>query len=235
VCRILCLLVVLSGLPLVACTTGPPAGRDGAVASASGPATSAAEPAAPSSPATVRAVFLGDSCTAGLGSDGRGYVAATAAQLGWEAVAAGQSGTGYVDPGTAPGQAVYGERVAAVAAQDPDVVVVQGSTNDAGAGDAVGPAASAVYAELQQLLPEAEIVVLGPLAPPAVEPAQLVAVRNALAAAASQAGLPFIDPITADWLQPVAGLYTSDGLHPNDAGYDRIAAELASELRDLGY
>jgi hypothetical protein len=57
----------------------------------------------------MRAAFLGDSYTVGLGDDDEGgYVRPVAERFGWEALVFGQAGTGYVDPGDVdPGSAPY--------------------------------------------------------------------------------------------------------------------------------
>jgi lysophospholipase L1-like esterase len=64
--------------------------------------------------------------------------------------------------------------------------------------------------------------------------AAVEAVRDALAAAAGQAGLRFVDPIADGWLEPPDGLY-ADGLHPDEDGYARLADELAEDLRAAGW
>ena len=186
-------------------------------------------------PSPLRAVFLGDSYTVGFGSDDGGYVPDVAAQLGWQATALGQTGTGYVAPSPTPGQAPYGARVAAVVALDPDVVVVQGSTNDFYVVDQVDAAAQAVFAELARELPGTPVVVVGPVMPQNSDASLLTGVRNAVADAAGRSGLPFIDPIGAQWLEPTDGLYSIDGIHPNDAGYAEFADDLVGALRGLGF
>nr|WP_275585576.1 SGNH/GDSL hydrolase family protein [Blastococcus saxobsidens] len=175
---------------------------------------------------------MGDSYTVGLG--GEGYVERTARALGWSGVAEGQSGTGYVNPSGVAGQQAYGERVDDVAAHRPDVVVVQGSTNDAGAAPPeVSAAAAQLYADLAEALPAASVVVVGPVAPPGIPVEEVRAVRDAVARAAEGAGLPFVDPVAEDWLRRPDGLFTEDGIHPNQAGYDEMAERLAAALREL--
>ncbi|MGY1813417.1 SGNH/GDSL hydrolase family protein [Blastococcus sp. SYSU D00820] len=181
------------------------------------------------------AVFLGDSFTVGFGGEDGGYVSRTADRLDWTAVAEGQSGTGYVNPSAVEGQEPYGQRLASVIAEDPDVVVVQGSTNDVSATPAaVQTAARRLYADLEKALPDAQVLVLGPLSPPGVDAAAVRQIRDVLADAAEDAGLPYVDPIAGRWLTPPDGLFV-DGVHPNDRGYTRMAEELARALRDAGF
>lgn len=223
--RRLLLVLLLGTLLTSAGCSSPPSGA------ATGPAPGTSGATAPAPDPTV--VFLGDSYTVGVG--GTGYVAQTAAELGWVAYAQGQSGTGYADPSTVPGQTVFGDRLAGVVAADPDVVVVQGSTNDVGERpELVQAAAASLYAALHVGLPTARVVVLGPLSPPNVPAGAVLALRNALAAAASTAGLPFIDPVAGGWLSPPDGLF-ADGIHPNDAGYAQLSDDLVRALRRLGY
>jgi lysophospholipase L1-like esterase len=178
---------------------------------------------------------LGDSYTEGVGSSGPGYVDLVGERMGWTVVEQGQGGTGYVSAGSTPGFAPYGARVAAVVAEAPDIVVVQGSTNDVGQpATAVHDAAVGVLTALREQLPAARVVVVGPLAPPVVDPAGVVAIRDALADAAARADVDFIDPIAGGWLQPPTDLYP-DGLHPGDEGYRLMAARLSGALEERGF
>jgi lysophospholipase L1-like esterase len=147
----------------------------------------------------------------------------------------GENGTGYLATGAEPGMTPYAGRLAAVVAAHPDVVVVQGSTNDVGrpVGE-VGRAAADLYAQLAGALPDADIVVLGPVAPPGVDPAGVREVRDELSSAARAADLAFVDPIAGNWLHPVDGLF-ADPVHPDAAGYRELAADLVAALRDLGF
>ncbi|WP_175483842.1 SGNH/GDSL hydrolase family protein [Modestobacter sp. DSM 44400] len=233
-------------LPLTSCGSGESGSGRGSAAAVATPAapTTTDTPAATDTPtvtspdaaAVLRVAFLGDSYTVGVGSSIAGYVAAVADGMGWKAVNDGQSGTGYLNPGPGAGTSVFAGRVPAVAAEVPDVVVVQGSTNDVGQDpNAVGQAADHLYGALAAALPRSRIVVVGPLAAPSVDPAGVLSIRDALAAAAARAGLSFVDPIAAAWLQPPDGLYASDKLHPNDAGYAQIAARLVRALGKLGF
>jgi lysophospholipase L1-like esterase len=181
-------------------------------------------------------VVLGDSFTVGVGSDAEaGYVGALADRMDWTVVPEAESGTGYVNPGSEPGLEVYGGRVASVVAEAPDIVLVQGSTNDVGAGSPadIGRAAADVYAALAAALPEARVVVLGPLDSPVVDRDGVLAARDAVAGAAARAGLPFIDPIEENWLDSPE--LFADGLHPDDPGYAEFAGDLTDALRDLGF
>ncbi|WP_448615663.1 SGNH/GDSL hydrolase family protein [Modestobacter sp. URMC 112] len=215
--------------------SGPAASSAGPTGTATGSTTATPSDPVPDEPPT--ALFLGDSYTVGIGASSpeAGYVQRTAALLGWRAVTQGQGGTGYVNPSDDTGQSVYGGRLAEVAAAQPDIVVVQGSTNDVGRPwESVEAAATELYRGLRTAVPTARVVVLGPLAPPGVDPVAVGDIRNAVARAAFAAGVPFIDPIAAGWLLPVDGLY-ADPVHPDDDGYRELGEDLALALRTIGF
>lgn len=176
------------------------------------------------------AVFIGDSYTYGDdGDDAGGYVAETAQAMGWQAVNLGQSSTGYTNPGYTAGTDVFAGRVDDVAAADPDVVVVQGSTNDGSAGQgSVEAAAADLYSALRAAVPDAQIIVVGPTAAPAATEEQVKQVRTELISATAAAGLPFIDPVAEAWLTDDQ---YRDGLHPTVEAYGIYSERLAADLR----
>jgi lysophospholipase L1-like esterase len=205
----------------------------------SGPATDV-PPAAPASEVAPRIAFLGDSLTEGVGAPPeRGYAWQTAERLGWPiAVVEGVAGSGFLAPGAG---LPMPDRVAAVLAADPDVVVVAGGTNDAFQGFApadVGAAAGRLLGELRAARPDTTILVLGPF-PTTLEAATAAdPTSDAVRAAAEAAGADFVDArelvATAvtdpdQWERYIS----ADGLHPNELGYGVMADALAAELRTL--
>ena len=193
--------------------------------------------AAPSPSRTGRpvAAFLGDSLTGEAGDvvAADDYVAFTARALGWSAVPFGQGGTGYANAGDAAGEAAYADRVDEVAAAQPDVVVVQGSTNDFVPPDEVRAAAERTFAALHRALPDARVVAVGPLVTPDADPATVERTRDALAEAAAAQDVLLVDPVVGGWLQPTDGLY-ADGYHPNLQGHAELARRLVAALRAAG-
>lgn len=178
-------------------------------------------------------VVLGDSYTVDS-AEGAGYVPLVSEAIGWVTVLDAEDGTGYLAGGLAADPAPYLERLDDVVAERPDVVLVQGSTNDVGHPVAeLRTAADHLYSALAARLPRARVVVLGPVAPPGLDPAGVGAVRDVLMEAAASAGLTFIDPMAEGWLSPADGLF-ADPIHPNEVGYERMGTELAEALQDLG-
>jgi hypothetical protein len=81
-------------------------------------------------------------------------------RLGWTVTPAGVAGTGYLaDKGT-PNFTSYGERLAAVLATNPDIIVVSGGINDSAGYDhgLVAAEVAALYARLAAATPRAIVV-----------------------------------------------------------------------------
>ena len=139
-----------------------------------------------------------------------------------------------------------------------DLVVVFGGTNDFGHGDAeLGCFSSrdayTFYGALHHLCrklldkyPRAELVFLTPLHrlgeentknAAGMETPPLEAYVTAIRTVAGYYGLPVLDLFHTSGLQPavdtIRQFYMPDGLHPSDAGAERIAKRLAAFLRGL--
>ena len=205
------------------------------------PPTTAGDPAAdPASDGPPTLGFLGDSLTVGVGAPpGRGYAWQTAELLGWPiAVVDGVSGSGFLVPG---GGLPMPERVPAVVAARPDVVVVAGGTNDAFQGQdpaAVQDAAAGLLADLRAGLPDATVVVVGPFPWTPDSATDGDAISAAVRTAAEEAGVAFLDPrdlFTSGRVDPATvGRYLSpDGVHPDEEGYALLAEVLAEQLGRL--
>ena len=194
----------------------------------------ASRKATPPAAAGPKVAFLGDSYTAGSGANpGGGYAYLLSNAMRWQPVVLGEGGTGYVNPGpTGSGRKPFTDRVADVVAAKPSIVIVQGSTNDSGE-DKVRAAATQVYSQLKAGLPDAKIIVVGPLDPPKADHTAIPGDRQALADAASEAGLLFIDPVAERWVTDPAR-FPVDGLHPDQTGHAQIAEALASKLSSAG-
>jgi lysophospholipase L1-like esterase len=197
--------------------------------------------AAAAQPPSLRAVagqplvaFLGDSWTAGAGAEGRrGYVVRTAQRLGWGYANLGVGGSGYSVPG--PHHSPFADRIAELAALDPDVVVVQGSLNERhSTPEALRPAAVRTLAQLRAVLgPETPVLVVGASYNPGTDDATIDWINAAVGEAAQRAGLPFVNPAHEGWTDPADPALWADTIHPDDRGHQLVADHLAPLLRSL--
>ncbi|WP_418346098.1 SGNH/GDSL hydrolase family protein [Rhodococcus pyridinivorans] len=188
-----------------------------------------------SAPPAPAAIFLGDSYTEGVRATEHAarYTTILCTELSWRCEVNGQGGTGYTNPGqSSQSESVYRDRIELFRETSPAIVVVQGSTNDSGVESDVKAAADAVFIDLRGQFPDAEIVAVGPFAAPGVDLDRVAANHRAVADAAAENGVHFIDPIGENWL-PDASLYSDDQIHPNDAGYRVIADRLAQALTGI--
>lgn len=195
------------------------------------------QPIATSSATT--AVFIGDSFIAGNdetpGAAKYGFVDQASDSLGWEKVNLAQGGTGYINPG-ANGSTPYSGVVDRAVSMSPKVVIVGGGINDATSAPAdITSAADALYKDLKAKLPQATLIVIGPVAPGLDEGQQrnAIPVRDALKVAAARNSLPFIDPVAEDWMPTKGGLVGPTNFHPNAAGYKLLADKLVPHLKEL--
>jgi lysophospholipase L1-like esterase len=144
--------------------------------------------------------------------------------FGWDQRNFGVGGTGYVTAGGQAGATNYLGRVGEVAAEDPSIVIVSGGLNDyaRGATDAEFVAAvNQTYAALRQALPRATIIGIRPFYTAAPEPDQLATMAGEVESAVQSVGGVYLD--TGDPLLGLTQDISSDGVHPNDAGYAVLA------------
>ncbi|WP_372460721.1 SGNH/GDSL hydrolase family protein [Actinomycetospora endophytica] len=181
--------------------------------------------------------FVGDSYFAGtkLGGIGRSNIASLlAGRFGWNSLNAAVGGTGYAHASsTSPPYALA--QLPAVLSHDPSLILVEGSINDGHAEPASAEAAAKnLYAVIAGRLPGVRIVVVGPISPGRAT-GSLAALDDAMRRAANSCGLPYIDASGEDWLPAgIPGLIGSDGVHPTDAGHQRMATLLGDDLVRLG-
>jgi lysophospholipase L1-like esterase len=223
------LLLVVAGVVAVILMRGgaSPAPGRAAVTSAVPPSSSSA-----TSSDTPDVVFLGDSWTVGEGATGgHGYAPIAAERLGWEYTLLGVSGSGYLQPGRA---GPYIERVDAAAALGTDLIVVQGSLNDAG-GDLgqLDQAAATTLGRLREAAGgDTAILVVGAPATPGTDREVIARINADIAEAADAAGLTFVDPTRENWTDPADPAIWADPVHPGDVGHERVADALVPLMRD---
>lgn len=224
---------------LAGCTT-PTGDKASADAPSRSPATAAHD-----ARAKAPVVFiLGDSYTTGV----RGvpveqtYATDAARQLRWQVIIAGHEGTGFVTRGAIGKtfRTLFTEQLAWRPA--PDMVVVSGGHNDwPHTFDQVKGAARQLLTEIKRRWPTSRLVLMGPLWGSDPPPAGLQ-VRDALAAAAGERHVPFIDPLAEQWITGdihsgvgnAPQYIRPDGTHPNVAGNRYVAGRFITDLRKLG-
>ncbi|MET0191412.1 MAG: SGNH/GDSL hydrolase family protein [Pseudonocardia sediminis] len=218
--------------PAPAEPAAPAASAQPAAPAAGAPASGA--PAAPAQQAGPLSVaFLGDGYTSGSPAGGQGpanYTALLAKQDGWRVTNESVYGSGYV-----AGQALQTRLQKVVAAGPQVVVVTAGRADDISDPAAVGAAATKLYQDLKTRLPQAKIVVIGPMWLGGDAPARMLPVRDAIQDAATKAQLPVVDPLVNRWFNGS----DQDGIAPdgeilNDKGHQRLAQLVDSAVTGTG-
>jgi lysophospholipase L1-like esterase len=179
----------------------------------------------------TRVTFLGNSFTGGWLSDsGPSYrwPAIVSKELDLTDTVITSDGSGYVTDGV--GFANYGD-LADDVPTDSSVVVVLGSDDDANHSfDAIKKAALDTYATITRRAPGARILAIATFWVDKNPPKGIITSRDAVRAAAKEAGVTFADPIAQGWLvDDPSKTIGPDGLHPTNAGQ----AELAKRIQPL--
>lgn len=171
-----------------------------------------------------RVGFVGDSYSFGAAASwpSKRWTSVLCSRLGVTEVNVAVPGMGYV-----AGRPTrdYAAQVAVLAAQRPDVVVISGGWNDVAhrfSTDKILDGLTGTLASTKRLMPSAKVVVVAPVGPASKPPSALVTLRDRARSVVEKAGATYVDldfPLTGhpEWISP-------DGLHPNDAGYARLAA-----------
>jgi hypothetical protein len=198
-------------------------------------------------PGPVHAAFLGDSYTYGVGARDRtdGYAYRVARAEHWSADVVGLPGSGYVRVAEKDDKKIS-DGIDSVIAAQPQVLIVECGHNDADLGidrAQVEPTALGDLRALRAGLPDATIVVVGPVWLSGHPDRQVIAVRRDIHAAQRQIpGSLWIDPIAEHWFTGQFQRHTGDDAtminyavgHPNDVGYRHIARLLERDLHALG-
>ncbi|MCE1174091.1 MAG: polysaccharide biosynthesis tyrosine autokinase [Propionibacteriales bacterium] len=187
---------------------------------------------APATPATPKAVFIGDSMVSGVGGGGTKWTTLVSSGMGWSEVNLGRGGTGYVTSSDAKGCGLsycptFAEMADAAIAEKPDVVVISGGVNDG--TNSVSTAANALFANLKKGLPNAQIIVLSPLGQATVYPDALKQAAAEVKAAAQANGVRYV--AVGNPLEGHPEWFTADGLTPNADGYKKLAAAILSAIK----
>lgn len=221
----------------------------GAAVSCSRPAAPAALPSTvvdqPQGAADTRplALFIGDSYTEGKSTTEMSYGCRAAAQLGWLCALSAMGGTGYVSGGVANrwvdpygGKSLsFEERISHLAVKyDPAVVVLDGGRNDEfPPRDDVFAAMISTISETKRTWAKAKIIFIRPrfLANPSADLGFDQKFMARLKSDPAARGVVFIDPLSSLFDADTSGLISSDGVHPNREGEDRMTTALLNSLR----
>lgn len=169
--------------------------------------------------------FLGDSYTVGAraSNEATRWSSLVSKELGWSEQNFGIADTGYLVEGSMENGVPYADRIPAIAEANPEIVVVSGGLNDMFSSTAdIVSAINTTYTELRAALPDARIIAVSPLWTAGEPvPVQMVALNDAVRAAASSVNAEYVDlgqPLVGhpEWMH-------SDKVHPLDEGYAAIA------------
>ncbi|MCE5291839.1 MAG: SGNH/GDSL hydrolase family protein [Nocardiaceae bacterium] len=166
-------------------------------------------------------VFIGDYYTAV--ADESSFWKSVSSKLCWNATALGVGGTGYT---TVP-STNFISRVDAVVAAKPDIVIIEGSTNDRDLSR-IEDAARQLYGQLRHQLPTATLIAVGPVIPLQERAAPLTDRVTALKAAATANGVLFID--ASEFLPADMTYFQKDEVLPSGAGLRLYGEKLVSAL-----
>jgi len=200
------------------------------------PSPSAFSPAVPATVRT-RSLFFGDSYIVGGGYTGpeSSMGAIAARRLGWSYRIRGGGGTGFVASNPDYGiPSFLGQiRQGALDVGAVDWLVVEGGGNDKDADPGlVTRRAVRTLRAAAERHPEALLVLIGTMDPTIDSFTDTDGVIAALAAAAQQLGIPYVD--AQHWLEGHPQLIGPDYDHPTPAGHRLCGRKLARALRALG-
>ncbi|MBB2909256.1 lysophospholipase L1-like esterase [Streptosporangium becharense] len=181
-------------------------------------------------------MILGDSFTVGSGPVRAwdAYAALAARELGWQPVIAGASGTGYVNPGRVRRTFRQSFLRELSWRPEPDLLLISGGRNDRRIGAGRIRAAAVDLLELaRRTWPDTRIAVIGPIWMTEA-PGWAYRVRDAVATATDEAGVPFLDPLEPRGGRWGRGTVLPDRVHPTATGHARLAGWMTATLREYG-
>ncbi|EBV8434149.1 SGNH/GDSL hydrolase family protein [Salmonella enterica subsp. enterica serovar Minnesota] len=175
---------------------------------------------------------LGDSYTYGTGATQISFndFKILADILGFDSIADGIGGKGWTSSDSSMPQQRVADKLA-ILNDTPEYVFLSLGYNDAAAGhlDVLETNFRATIAKLNEVVPNAKVVVIGP-ATPMGSTSKITDIRASLIKLSAEFNLMFVD--VDNWVSAAnANLYTlNDNTHPNDAGYIYRGVRLAQAL-----
>lgn len=179
------------------------------------------------------AVFLGDAYTQGVGGDGVRWPDLIGDERGWDVANLGLGGTGYTATSDMNGCGrpycgTYLEASSEIVGS-PRYIFIAGGRNDLAVAPAdVLAAADALFSQLRERYPGAQIFVIEPWFDDDAPPNALGNLSVAIGEAATLNGVTVLE--TEHPLRGEETLISGDGVHPNADGYRVLAAEIQSAL-----
>jgi lysophospholipase L1-like esterase len=193
-------------------------------------------PAAAGSPGGGPVVaFYGDSYTLGTGASSPEHRWSTLLSVdrGWTEVNPSVNGLGFVNHRAD----VSVDLVDQVIAARPDIVIVTLGLNDnfsmPARADSIRSAITTDFTRISEALPVARVIVVEPFWYTDDRPGSVQQIIDWVSAGATAIDADYI-PGASHWLDGHPEWKAGDGLHPNDAGYQVLAARMDEALRSLG-
>lgn len=219
---------IFAGLVVMAYNRPAPVAADRA------PRFQVMEEAEPTATPKKRAVFIGDSYTAGAGASdaSKSFVTQVATATGWHATNLGRGGTGYLATSGKQGCGLdycpnFREMIAEAVALKPSIVVVSGGRNDGRTPEALEQV-RAFYSDLRTALPDAQIIATSPLWDSRQSPDYLASLGEVVRESVTSVGGNYID--IGQPLYARTDALIEDGVHPNDVGHALIAAAISTGI-----
>jgi lysophospholipase L1-like esterase len=198
----------------------------------------------PTKQPVVNVAVIGDSYSAGAGAPvGAGWVDRLSRNQSWNITNFARGGTGYATTVTdakiakgACGLAVcpsYPEMIREVAAAAPQIVLVAGGRNDSKVD--LRTEASSIddfYTQLRATLPDATIVAFNAVWDDDPVPPSVASISSAV-----RESVTAVNGIYLDAGQPLEGqsaLISTDGMHPNTLGYQKLFEAKLVQLQQAG-
>ena len=177
-----------------------------------------------------RVVFLGDSITAGYGVDAdQAFPAVVTDMLAKDGMPIDAVNAGTSGDTTAGGL----RRIDWVLRQNPDVVVVGLGGNDGLRGQDVKSSEANLRGIVQKARDAgADVLLLGMMIPPNYGPEYTSAFRDVYPRIAKEMDVPLV-PFVLEGVGGEAKLNQRDGIHPTPEGHERVAANVAPQLREI--